>query len=379
MARDQDLWGKWLDLFGSQEEVARAARALLEVASEAAVWPPQRDRVYPYSAWARKFWKNASVSTEVPDSLAVAAAQFEVMREVIKEQSIQLTKPSPSVIEVRLVDSLFLPGSGDGISLHLPKDKSAISEELVVEIPESMVSSQEVVNEARRRLLDLLDRHFQELESISNSLPASSPVVLVGSYREISRMFERNLRRTLKFLRTLSPSRPLTVLWGGISRQITSTSVKATSHIWRTGIVTMDTYSVPLAVMISIFLLDFVGSHPMLKAASLGILVMLAPVSKAIVRKTGLPFFPLKETLTGIKFNLGLRGYSDMGAESRRVAFRKVILRIADKNRIFGVVLGYFLIYDRSIGVVVKKRTSDWSGFLHLFNPNQQPSVLEPL
>ena len=141
----------------------------------------------------------------------------------------------------------------------------------------------------------------------------------------------------------------------------------------------MDTYSVPLAVMISIFLLDFVGSHPMLNAASLGMLVMLAPVSKAMVRKTGLPFLPAMDTLTGIKLGLGWRGYSAIKGKSGRVAFRKVVPRIADKDRVFGVVLGYFLVYDRSIGVVVKKRTSNWLGFLHLFNPNQQPFVLEPL
>ncbi|MEK7680120.1 MAG: peptidoglycan DD-metalloendopeptidase family protein, partial [Deltaproteobacteria bacterium] len=163
---------------------------------------------------------------------------------------------------------------------------------------------------------------------------ASSP----AGYRVISNIFEENLRKTSKCLRTFNPSRPLTLLLGGISRQITSMFFRVVSHIWKTGTVTIETYSVPLAVRISIFRRDFVGSQPILNAASPGMLVRVAPVSKAIVRNTGLPFNPFTAASMGIKFNLGLMGYSDMEGESRGVAFRKIILRIADKNRISGVV-----------------------------------------
>ena len=95
---------------------------------------------------------------------------------------------------------------------------------------------------------------------------AGSPV----GYRRTSNVFEENLRKMSKHLRTFNPSRPLTLLLGGISRQITSIFFRVASHIWKVGTVTIDTYSVPLAVRISIFRRDFVGSQPMLRRHRLG-------------------------------------------------------------------------------------------------------------
>ncbi|MBI5024783.1 MAG: DUF2219 family protein [Candidatus Omnitrophica bacterium] len=178
--KNRDLWKEWSRLFYDQEEVARAARALLEIAVAAAKWPPTVEYL-DEEAWRVKFWEKASVPPGTPDSLAVIAAQIEVMKEAVKAQPIQLIKTPPPVIEVSLVDDLSVPNlSGpanvEAVSPRLPKENFVVPE-LVVEIPETMVSSQEIVDQARRRLLELLDGQLDLLRSmVERQEKGSSPV-----------------------------------------------------------------------------------------------------------------------------------------------------------------------------------------------------------
>lgn len=201
--------------------------------------------------------------------------------------------------------------------------------------------------------------------------------LLMPFYREISRTRERNLRSTLKFLSTLRPRRPLTVPWGGRSRQMTSTFLRVTSQIWNIGIVTRATYSIPLAVMISTLRRDLVGSQPMLSAASGGMLVRLAPVSRAKARTTGLPLLPFKRTSTGMKFNSGSRKYSGMSQESDGVTFREFILGISHVDLVFVIIFGNSLVDSIAIGTVFQKGSFDGPGMFHFIDANQQPFVFE--
>ena len=102
-------------------------------------------------------------------------------------------------------------------------------------------------------------------------------------------------------------------------------------------------------------------------------------MSKAMVKNTGLPFNPFTATSMGIKFSLGLRKYSDMEGESRGVTFGKILLRIADKNRILGSVSGNFFINNRSVRIVIEKRTGRGFGIFDLLNPDQKPLVFKSL
>jgi hypothetical protein len=128
------------------------------------------------------------------------------------------------------------------------------------------------------------------------------------NYFIISRVFERNRSNTSNSLRTLRPRRPLaSILLGGKSRH--STWIFFRVYPWNdnAGTLMIETYSRPLAVRISIFLWERVGSIPMLMAASYGIVVMLASVSRIIliIRVSRGPF---SKTLRGMIFSVGSRG-----------------------------------------------------------------------
>jgi len=91
-------------------------------------------------------------------------------------------------------------------------------------------------------------------------------------------------------LKKSSPRSPSTGLSGGREWHMTSIFLMGTPRQENLGMVTMGQITVPLPVVISVVFLERAGLTPMLKAASGGIMVLVAPVSRASLRKTGLPF-----------------------------------------------------------------------------------------
>lgn len=85
----------------------------------------------------------------------------------------------------------------------------------------------------------------------------------------------RNLKDRSNFFRMFNPNSPDTVLWGGRFKHAISTFLRLKPRNWTLGTMMIGTYSVPLAVMISIFLVDLEGSTPIANAMSEGMLVIL--------------------------------------------------------------------------------------------------------
>ena len=148
------------------------------------------------------------------------------------------------------------------------------------------------------------------------------------------------------------------------------------SQIWNLGIVTMLTYSVALAVMISILRWDLVGSQPMLSAVSLGILVMLAPVSSTKFSKTGFPLGPLMRPVTGMKLSFGSIKYLGMSRESGDVTFGKFVSRKGHEYGVFSIGLGDLFVDQVAVRAMFNKPPPDGRRIFDLIDADQQPFIL---
>ncbi len=150
------------------------------------------------------------------------------------------------------------------------------------------------------------------------------------NYFAISSILERNLSKTSKLLRTFRPRRPETVLRGGRLRQAAFMFLSSNSKNLILGMIITGTYSVLLAVIISILLSGFEGSQPIAKAISVGTVVMLAPVSKTILTMRGLrfPFRSMSRTITPVFISRGSLAISKL--KNYGITFGKFVFGIVD-------------------------------------------------
>lgn len=187
----------------------------------------------------------------------------------------------------------------------------------------------------------------------------------------------RKLKDKLNFFKMFKPNNPDTVLRGGRFKQAISTFLRVKPRNWTQGTMTTGTYSVALAVMISILLVDLEGSIPMAKAISEGILVMLAPVSTTILMS--LPFLdPRTRTLTTITASLVLNGIvAIMSLKSYGVTFGENIVRIVNKSNAFRTD-GFFVNFIAQ-GAMGDQMAADRGGRadIHAVNFDQKPFMFK--
>ena len=137
--------------------------------------------------------------------------------------------------------------------------------------------------------------------------------------------------------------------------QMTSTFLSSKLKNRKMGTFTTGEYSVPLAVIISTLLLDFKGSHPIARAASLGIVVILAPVSMTILRGMVLSL-PVRVTSTIMTPESISSGCLDMSEDDGHI-FTQAMLAIVNKQGAFAFDGNHFLVDNIPLGVVGNQST----------------------
>ena len=198
-----------------------------------------------------------------------------------------------------------------------------------------------------------------------------------NDYLLISKVFLRKPSSISKLFRMLSPNRPETKLWGGRFKQAASILLNLKPKNLISGILTTGTYSVPLAVIISIRLLGLDGSHPIASAVSVGMVLILAPVSSTIliILTSRLPLRRASKTII-LEFVSISRGIFTM-LERNGIALRKPVLGIVNKYKSF---IGERFFEDRIPVAAMGKHISSqrYSGRVVQFSYfNQQPLIVE--